>query len=80
MDFEIQQGLVPGKTSTFIFKRCAEIDSMPREKRGEGEQFVVSGKRIAELDPSANAGELTELFENLSKTIFDKILKIFEER
>jgi hypothetical protein len=77
VDFELEQGTVPGGFASFAFRRCAEIDAMSSAERMSGKQFAQSAAKIAEHDPSADQRAIAARLESVSKQYFDAALPMF---
>jgi len=77
-DYEIEEGSTPGSISSFIFRRCAEMDSLSSQERLDGEHFRQSARKIKELDPKADEERIIERLEAVSREYFDAAVKMFE--
>ena len=77
VNFELQQGTVPGGISSFAFRRCAEIDALTPQERTTGKQFEQSAARIAELDPSADTRAIAAKFDEVTSKFFECALPMF---
>ncbi len=71
---EIDKGFPPGAASQYIFSRCSEIDNMSGEERGNNSHLLESAKRIAEHDSSVDVYDIVDVFDAISKFMFDKMM------
>jgi hypothetical protein len=76
-DFEIKERLTPGSISSFVFRRCAEIDQLTPQQRADGEQFWQSARKIRKLDQRANEPEIVEKLASTTQEYFHTALKMF---
>lgn len=76
-EYELEQGAVPGGIASFVFRRCAEIDSMRPEQRTSGVHFVDSANKVAELDSSADIAAIAERLAMVTKEYFDAAHPMF---
>jgi len=76
-DHEIKEGLTPGSISSFVFKRCYEIDQLTPKERETGEEYSQSAKLIADKDPRANQKNITKALENAVGSYFEQARKMF---
>ncbi len=77
-DYETQEGSPPGSISSFVFRRCAEMDSLSPQERVAGEHFRRSARKIMELDPMADEERIVERLDAVAREYFDVALRMFK--
>ena len=76
-DFEFREGVTPGSISSFVFRRCAEMDRLTPQQRADGEQFWQSARKIREIDQGANESEIVEKLASVMQEYFHTAIKMF---
>lgn len=76
-DYEIQEGSTPGSVSSFIFRRCAEMDTLTPQERVAGEHFRQSARKVFEYDSRADQEAIAERLSAVSKEYFEIAVKMF---
>ena len=76
-DYEIKEGLTPGSVSSFIFRRCAEMDALSSQDRVDGEHFRQSACKVAELDSRADQESIANKLSSVAMEYFDNAVKMF---
>ncbi len=74
---ELKNGLSPGSTSSFIFKRCYEIDALTPKERESGEHYRQSAKLVAEKDSNADVENIASVLEKVVDEYFQQARKMF---
>jgi hypothetical protein len=76
-DWELQEGLTPGSVSSFIFRRCTEMDALTGQERIHGEHFRQSARKVAEFDPRADQESIANRLSSVAREYFDNAVKMF---
>lgn len=76
-DWELQEGSTPGSVSSFIFRRCAEMDSLSAQERVDGKHFWQSARKISDFDPRANQESIANRLDRVAREYFDSAVKMF---
>lgn len=77
-NFETQEGSTPGSISSFVFRRCAEMDSLSPQERVDGEHFRQSARKIKALDPKTDEERIVERLDAVAREYFDVAVKMFK--
>jgi len=77
-DYEIQEGFTPGSISSFVFRRCAEMDSLSPQERVNGQHFCQSARKIKEFDPGADEELIVKKLGAVAREYFAIAVKMFE--
>ncbi len=78
VDYEIQEGSTPGSISSFIFRRCAEMDALSPQDRVAGEHFRQSASKVAEFDSQADRAAIADRLSIVAKQYFDNAINMFK--
>jgi hypothetical protein len=76
-DYEIQEGSTPGSLSSFIFRRCAEMDALTPQERVAGKHFRQSAQKVFEYDSRADQEAIAERLSAVSGEYFENAVKMF---
>ncbi len=77
-EYEIQEDSTPGSVSSFIFRRCAEMDTLSPQKRVDGEHFRQSAWKVAEFDSRADQDAIAGRLSAVAMEYFDGAVKMFK--
>lgn len=76
-DFELEHSVSPGSISSFVFRRCTEMDNLTPQERVDGRHFSQSAERIIERDPAANKQAIVRALESATRDFFDHAVRMF---